>query len=98
MDAELRQITCMCSQWKHFGRTLLGCTGIIPIDQDRFPVLVAPVFMCFVVTAVFVYLMYVAHSEEKNLVLKALAILTESAAEKMAAEIEQQGSNADGIS
>ena len=65
------QSTHMYGQWKHFGRTLLGpngavwllcCAGIIPIDLDRFQVPVAPVFMCFVVTVVFVYLMCLAYS------------------------------------
>ena len=76
MDSELRHITWMCGQWKRFRRTLLGCSGaawllccagIILIGHDRFPVLVALVFLFFVVTAVFIYLMFVARREGKNL-------------------------------
>ena len=91
------QSTHMYGQWKHFGRTLLGCTGaawlpcrtgIIPIDQDRFPVLVALVFLFFVVTAVFINLMLVARREGKNLERKAIAIRAEMAAAKLAAKME----------
>ena len=60
--------------------------------------LAALVFLSFVVTAVFAYLMCLAHNEGKNLERKAIAIRVDSAAEKVAATMEQQGSNADAIS
>ena len=67
---------------------LLCCAGIILIGHDRFPVLVALVFLFFVVTAVFIYLMFVARREDKNLERKAIAIRTEMAAAKLAAKME----------
>ena len=86
-----------CGQWKRFRRTLLGCNGaawllccagIILIGHDRFPVLVALVFLFFVVTAVFIYLMFVARREGKKLERKAIAIRGEMAAAKLVAKME----------
>lgn len=97
MDSELRHITWMCGQWKRFRRTLLGCSGvawllccagIILIGHDRFPVLIALVFLFFVVTSVFIYLMFVARREGKNLECKTIAIRAEMAAAKLAAKME----------
>ena len=97
MDSELRHITWMCGQWKRFRRTLLGCSGaawllccagIILIGHDRFPVLIALVFLFFVVTAFFIYLMFVARREGKNLERKAIAIHAEMAEAKLAAKME----------
>ena len=98
MDSELRNITWMCGQWKRFRRTLLGCSGaawllccagIILIGHDRFPVLKALVFLFFVVTSVFfIYLMFMARREGKNLERKAIAIRAEMAAAKLAAKMK----------
>jgi len=97
MDSELRHITWMCGQWKRFRRTLLGCSGvawllccagIILIGHDRFPVLIALVFLFFVVTSVFINLMFVARREGKNLECKTIAIRAEMAAAKLAATME----------
>ena len=69
---------------------LLCCAGIILVGEDSFPVLIALVFLVFVVTAVFIYLMFAARREGKNLERKAIAIHAEMAAEKVAAEMEQR--------
>ena len=50
--------------------------------------LAALVFLSFVVTAVFAYLMCLAHNEGKNLERKAIAIRAEMAAAKLAAKME----------
>ena len=107
MDSKLRQIIWMCGQWKRFRRTLLGCSGaawllccagIILVGEDRFPVLTALVFLFFGVPAAFIYLMFVARREGKNLERKALAIRAEMAAEKVAAEMEQRNQKTNAIS
>ena len=107
MDSKLRQIIWMCGQWKRFRRTLLGCSGaawllccagIILVGEDRFQVLIALVFLFFVVTAVFIYLMFLARREGKNLERKALAIRAEMAAKKVAAEMEQRSRKKNAIS
>ena len=84
-DVRLRPpapIGCSGAAW------LLCCAGIILIGHDRFPVLVALVFLFFVVTAVFINLMFVARREGKNLERKAIAIRAEMAAAKLAAKME----------
>ena len=60
--------------------------------------LIALVFLVFVVTAVFIYLMFEARREGKNLERKAIVIHAEMAAEKVAAEMERRSRKTNAVS
>ena len=76
MNADLRQIHWMRTQWKRFRRILWGCTvaawmlccaGIILVGAEQLLILVALVFLFFVVTGVFIYLLFISRRETKKL-------------------------------
>jgi len=83
MTTDLRQIYWMRSQWKRFRQILFGstgaawlvcCAGIIWLGQEQFLLLLSLVFMLFVVTGLFIYLLIVIRRELKALERDALEL------------------------
>lgn len=83
MATDLRQIYWMRSQWKRFRRILWGssgaawlvcCAGIIFLGEEQFLLLLALVFMLFVVTGLLIYLLVVVHRELKVLEREAIQL------------------------
>jgi hypothetical protein len=88
MSVDLRQMT-----WMRFRRSLWGCSGaawslccagIIFVEQEQLPILIALAFMFLVVTGVFIYLFYISRRESKKLERQAIAIRTVLAEETLA--------------